>query len=80
MVRMFNFDRRSWVTTDRDMVSVTLLIRGVAMAVRDGFSVPCRAGTTYRGAHDDLDIVSGSAADVRRGFDSRPPRAVALVA
>jgi hypothetical protein len=33
-----------------------------------------------RGAHDHLDIDSGSAADVRRGFGSRPLRAVALVA
>jgi hypothetical protein len=32
------------------------------------------------GAHDDLDTASDTAADLRRGFGSRPLRAVALVA
>ena len=32
------------------------------------------------GAHDNLDIASDTAADLRRGFGSRPLRAVALVA
>jgi hypothetical protein len=37
-------------------------------------------GDNIRGAHDNLDTDSDSAADARCGFGSRPLRAVALVA
>jgi hypothetical protein len=64
-----NFDRQLRVTTDRRIASAILDFR-CSLSRRDNI----------RGAHDDLDIDSGSAADVRRGFGSRPLRAVALAA
>ena len=47
--------------------------------MREGFSVPVTQGN-IRGAYDDLDIGSDSAADVRRGFGSRLLHAFAPVA
>ena len=35
--------------------------------------VPCRAGTTYGGTHDDNDIDFAVSANVRHGFSARPP-------
>ena len=63
-----NFDKQLRVTTDRRIVSAILDFR-CSLSRRDNI----------RGAHDDLDIASDSAADVRHGFGSRPLRAVALV-
>ena len=55
------FDKQLRVTTDRRIVSAILDFR-CSLSRRDNI----------RGAHDDLDIDSGSAADVRHGFGSRP--------
>src|SRR4029077_4575398 len=63
-----NFDKQLRVTTDRRIVSAIL-----------DFRCSLSRRNNIRGAHDDLDIASDSAADVRHGFGSRPLRAVALV-
>ena len=63
-----NFDKQLRVTTDRRIVSAILDFR-CSLSRRDNI----------RGAHDDLDIASDSAADVRHGFGARPLRAIAVV-